>query len=73
MVFTTVSATIIQNTIIRLYVENIVCEMGIADVMAPRDTSAKEAPSVAMANGIEADNPECHTTNPLYADAIRSL
>ena len=37
------------------------------------ETSTKEAPSVAIANGIDAERPECHTTNPLYADAINNL
>ena len=72
-VFTTVSAAMMANAIIRLYVAKIVCEIGIALVIVPLETSTKEAPSVAIAKGIEAERPECQTTNPLYADAIRSL
>jgi hypothetical protein len=73
IVFTTVRATIIAKAIIRLYVAKIVCEIGMAEVIVPLETSTNEAPSVAIANGIDAESPECQTTNPLYADAIKSL
>ena len=72
-VFTTVRAIMIAKAMIRLYVAKIVCEIGIAEVIVPLETSTNDAPSVAIAKGIDAESPECHTTKPLYAEAIRSL
>ena len=64
-VLTMVIAAITMNTNMRLYVAKMVCEIGIACWIVPLETSRSEAPSVAIAKGMEAERPACQTTNPL--------
>ena len=54
--------------------ENIVWLVGIVAVTAPAVCWAKLSGfPLASCSGIEPDKPPCHTKNPVYAEAIRSL
>jgi hypothetical protein len=45
----------------------------MAEVMMPALTVFTSCPPAAIVSGIEPDNPPCHTTNPEYAEAFKSL
>ena len=61
-------------TMNRFIGENKVKLVGIFSVTAPAVCLERAATlSLATCRGIDPDSPPCHTKNPVYADAIRSL
>ncbi len=59
--------TIIKSpTTIKIFIgENKVWLVGIASVTTPAVCFANPSPPLASCNGIEPDNPPCHTKNPV--------